>query len=111
MTDLIHRAVPTLPIKNSVLFPYLIMPLAVGRPRSVAAVEAALAKEDKPRLKSVLRRLQPYLVGITKKARDKVVEEHAAEIIDKAVFGDQFIWLTDAGRYRDDVGLVLSAGY
>src|SRR5919198_851338 len=47
MTNLIHRAVPTLPIKNSVLFPYLIMPLAVGRPRSVAAVEAALAKEDK----------------------------------------------------------------
>ncbi len=47
MTDVIHRAVPTLPIKNSVLFPYLIMPLAVGRPRSVAAVEAALAKEDK----------------------------------------------------------------
>ncbi|HYY15903.1 MAG TPA: LON peptidase substrate-binding domain-containing protein, partial [Gammaproteobacteria bacterium] len=44
---MIHRAVPTLPIKNSVLFPYLIMPLAVGRPRSVAAVEAALAKEDK----------------------------------------------------------------
>src|SRR5919106_3257513 len=47
MIDVIHRAVPTLPIKNSVLFPYLIMPLAVGRPRSVAAVEAALAKEDK----------------------------------------------------------------
>ena len=34
-------------MKNSVLFPGLLMPLAVGRPASVAAVEAALATEDK----------------------------------------------------------------
>jgi ATP-dependent Lon protease len=38
---------PVLPIKNTVLFPYLLMPLAVGRPGSRAAVEAALATEDK----------------------------------------------------------------
>jgi ATP-dependent Lon protease len=38
---------PVLPIKNTVLFPYLVMPLAVGRPASRAAVEAALATEDK----------------------------------------------------------------
>jgi ATP-dependent Lon protease len=38
---------PVLPIKNTVLFPYLLMPLAVGRPVSRAAVEAALATEDK----------------------------------------------------------------
>jgi ATP-dependent Lon protease len=38
---------PTLPLKSSVLFPRLLMPLAVGRPASVAAVEAALASEDK----------------------------------------------------------------
>ena len=38
---------PTLPLKNSVLFPRLLMPLSVGRPASVAAVEAALASEDK----------------------------------------------------------------
>jgi ATP-dependent Lon protease len=38
---------PALPLKNSVLFPHLLMPLAVGRPASVAAVEAALAREDK----------------------------------------------------------------
>ncbi len=38
---------PVLPLKNSVLFPYLLMPLAVGRPASVAAVEAALATEGK----------------------------------------------------------------
>ncbi len=38
---------PVLPLKNTVLFPYLFMPLAVGRPNSVAAVESVLASEDK----------------------------------------------------------------
>ncbi len=38
---------PVLPIKNTVLFPHLLMPLSVGRPVSLAAVEAALATEDK----------------------------------------------------------------
>ncbi len=38
---------PVLPIKNSVLFPYVLMPLSIGRPASLAAVEAALATEEK----------------------------------------------------------------
>src|SRR5215470_12054100 len=38
---------PVLPLKNTVLFPYLFMPLSVGRPNSVAAVEAVLATEEK----------------------------------------------------------------
>ncbi|MFQ5601264.1 MAG: endopeptidase La [Candidatus Krumholzibacteriia bacterium] len=38
---------PVLPIKNTVLFPHLIMPLSVGRPMSVTAVETALATEEK----------------------------------------------------------------
>jgi ATP-dependent Lon protease len=38
---------PALPLKNSVLFPQLLMPLAIGRPPSIAAVETALASEDK----------------------------------------------------------------
>ncbi|HLN32579.1 MAG TPA: endopeptidase La [Gemmataceae bacterium] len=38
---------PVLPIKNTVLFPHLLMPLSVGRPNSRAAVEAALATEEK----------------------------------------------------------------
>ncbi|HWZ33693.1 MAG TPA: endopeptidase La [Bryobacteraceae bacterium] len=38
---------PLLPLKNSVLFPGLMMPLSVGRPGSVAAVEKALATEEK----------------------------------------------------------------
>jgi len=43
--NLLH--LPVLPLKNTVLFPHLLMPLAVGRPASRAAVEAALAGEDK----------------------------------------------------------------
>ncbi len=38
---------PLLPLKNSVLFPHLLMPLAVGRAPSRAAVEAALGTEEK----------------------------------------------------------------
>ncbi|MCA9154685.1 MAG: endopeptidase La, partial [Planctomycetales bacterium] len=38
---------PVLPLKSSVLFPKLMMPLVVGREASVAAVEAAASTEDK----------------------------------------------------------------
>ncbi len=38
---------PLLPLKNSVLFPGLLMPLSVGRQASVAAVEKALGTEEK----------------------------------------------------------------
>ena len=41
------RTLPLLALKNSVLFPGLLMPLGVGRKASVAAVESALAAEDK----------------------------------------------------------------
>jgi ATP-dependent Lon protease len=38
---------PLLPLKNNVLFPSVLMPLTVGRPLSMAAIEAVLAREDK----------------------------------------------------------------
>ncbi len=41
------ESLPVLPIKNSVLFPGLLMPLTAGRPSSIAAIDAALASEDK----------------------------------------------------------------
>ncbi len=47
----VAEAVPfeisVLPLQNTTLFPETVVPLAVGRPRSVAAVEAALSTEEK----------------------------------------------------------------
>ena len=41
------KNLPLLPLKNSALFPHLLMPLSVGRPASLAAVEAAQATEGR----------------------------------------------------------------
>jgi ATP-dependent Lon protease len=41
------RTLPVLPIKNAVLFPYMLMPLNAARPNSIATIEAALASEEK----------------------------------------------------------------
>lgn len=41
------KTLPLLPLKNSVLFPGLMMPLSIGRPTSMGAVEAALVTEEK----------------------------------------------------------------
>jgi ATP-dependent Lon protease len=46
---------PVLPLKSTVLFPHILMPVAVGRPQSVAATEAALAMEDKTLIAAVQR--------------------------------------------------------
>src|SRR5205085_6707430 len=39
--------IAVLPLQNTTLFPGTVVPLAAGRPRSVAAVEAALAHPEK----------------------------------------------------------------
>ncbi|HEX8140751.1 MAG TPA: endopeptidase La [Pyrinomonadaceae bacterium] len=49
--EAVSEAVPfeisVLPLQNTTLFPETVVPLAVGRPRSVAAVESALATPEK----------------------------------------------------------------
>ncbi|HSF20168.1 MAG TPA: endopeptidase La [Vicinamibacteria bacterium] len=42
-----RQELPVFPLKNSVLFPFLGMPLAAGRPVSIAAVESAVGTEEK----------------------------------------------------------------
>src|SRR5947208_7025345 len=39
--------IAVLPLQNTTLFPETVVPLAVGRTRSIAAVEAALKTEEK----------------------------------------------------------------
>jgi ATP-dependent Lon protease len=41
----IPEILPLLPVRDVVIFPYMILPLFVGRERSIAAVDAALAKD------------------------------------------------------------------
>jgi ATP-dependent Lon protease len=41
------ETLPLLPIKNTVMFPYMVSPLSVGRATSRAAIEAATASEEK----------------------------------------------------------------
>ena len=47
MNEATFITLPIMPLKGAVLFPRLVQPIAAGRPETVAAVEAALASEDK----------------------------------------------------------------
>src|SRR2546421_279625 len=47
MSDMSITSLPVLPIKRTVLFPGVMVPLTVGRGRSIAAVEAAMKTEEK----------------------------------------------------------------
>ncbi|MGH8507204.1 MAG: endopeptidase La, partial [Gammaproteobacteria bacterium] len=92
---MINMLIPVLPIKNSVLFPHLVMPLAVGRPISVAAVEAALLREDK-------------LIGVFAQRQPSVEEPTLADlypigtlaIIKKVARSDDVIQLVVQGTRR-----------
>src|SRR5438477_2790785 len=46
-TEGVPFVIPVLPLQNTTLFPETMVPLSVGRPGSMAAVEAALASEEK----------------------------------------------------------------
>ena len=50
---------PVLPLKNTVVFPHLVVPLAVGRSRSTAAVEAALAQDGEDKHLVCVAQLDP----------------------------------------------------
>ncbi len=62
--DTLAVTLPVLPIKRTVLFPGIMMPLTVGRERSVAAVNAAMKTEDKTILVVAQRNAQTEAPGL-----------------------------------------------
>ncbi len=59
-----HPTYPVLSLKSTVLFPHILLPVAVGRPMSVAAAEATLASEDKRLVAAVQRDPQTQAPGL-----------------------------------------------
>lgn len=97
MTDKI-RTLPVLPLKNTVLFPELMLPLQVGREASRAAVQAALATEAKEivivaqRDSSIESPAQDDLYTIGTKAVIRKVSRgnsDISDIMDVLVYGEE----------------------
>src|SRR5438067_7312607 len=40
-----HRTLPLLPLRDIIVFPYMVVPLFVGREKSIRALEEAMSKE------------------------------------------------------------------
>src|SRR5580704_7026182 len=87
------KSLPLLPLKNSVLFPGLLMPLSVGRPASIAAVEKALATEEKE------------IVVVTQ--RDVSVDSPSAS--DLYTIGTRGV-IRKVGRNKDQLEVLVSGG-
>lgn len=69
MTENQTMELPVLPLRNTVIFPSGISPLAVGRPLSLAAAEAALSTEEK-------------LLGVVAQREDNDAEPSASNLYD-----------------------------
>src|SRR5207247_1926952 len=67
-------SLPLLPLRNTVLFPGLFMPLSVGRPNSVAAVENVLMTEEKAFIVSAQKDGAEALRGAVSDLAAKVLE-------------------------------------
>jgi ATP-dependent Lon protease len=95
----IIQTLPVLPIKNTVLFPLLQMPLSIGRAVSLAAVEAAMSSEDKQlvviaqRDASVDTPAQNDLYTIGTKAIVKKMARQAETMIELVVQGEERVVL------------------
>ncbi len=84
---------PVLPLKGTVLLPGLFLPLSVGRPQTRAAVEAALASEDKMLI--VVAQRDPtqekpaladlYAVGVRAVIKKMAHVENAVELLVQGV--------------------------
>jgi ATP-dependent Lon protease len=92
---------PLLPLRNTVLFPYLFIPLSVGRSHSLAAIEAALATEEKTFLVAAQRNgdhEQPALSDLHSVGVRAVIKKMARndQVIELIVQGVERVRLLEA---------------
>jgi ATP-dependent Lon protease len=99
------RSLPVLPIKNTVLYPYLLMPLVVGKPHSLAATERASESEDKTLAIVTLRDPtieEPTLADLHHIGTEAVIKrmERAENTIQMIVQGVRRVELLEANQTR-----------
>jgi ATP-dependent Lon protease len=102
---------PVLPIKNTVLLPNLLMPLSVGRPLSRAAVEAALASEEKALLVVAQRDLEVeepaekdlFAIGTRAVVKKMARSENALELIIQGIERVALVRVTQTTPYLQAV--------
>ncbi len=98
---------PVLPLKNIVVFPSAFTPLGVTRPRSLAAVEAALASEDKTIL--LLTQKDPtveepgnddlYSIGTRAIIKRMARTEQGVQLLAQGIERMQLLNLETGGKY------------
>jgi ATP-dependent Lon protease len=90
-----EKKLPVLPVKNTVLFPFIHMPFSVGRPTSLAAVEAALATEGKEILVVCQRDTSEEAP-----TKDDLYPVGVKAIIKKVMRGDDVLQIIVLGKQR-----------
>ena len=86
---------PVLPLKNTVLFPYLFAPLSAGRPATTAAIEAAVATEEKQLVVVAQRQ-----AGVERPGADDLYNIGTRVVIKKMARGEGTIELLVQGIER-----------
>ncbi|MFN0103998.1 MAG: endopeptidase La [Bryobacteraceae bacterium] len=104
------RSLPVLPLKNTVLFPGLMLPLSVGRKSTQAAVEAALATEEKEifivsqRDSSVEAPSETDLYPVGTVAVVRRVQRHSGGVMELMVMGEERAQLVKLDEVSDEDG-------
>jgi len=104
------RSLPVLPLKNTVLFPGLMLPLSVGRKSTQAAVEAALATEEKEifvvsqRDSAVESPSEADLYPVGTIAVVRRIQRHSGGIMELMVMGEERAQLVKLDQVSDEDG-------
>jgi ATP-dependent Lon protease len=107
------RSLPVLPLKNTVLFPGLMLPLSVGRKSTQAAVEAALATEEKEifivsqRDSAVESPTETDLYPVGTIAVVRRIQRHPGGVMELMVMGEERAQLIKLDEVSDEDGAAI----